>query len=323
MRTRQRRADWPLKNVVLSAPAAASRILVQGVVVVQRGDSMDNLAGMRRWFAEDLRLRGPVRRNMDIVEAFAAVPRERFMGPGPWQVRPDVRVDEMFATPDDAPHWLCHDVLVAIDAARGLNNGLPSFWAHNLDYLDLRRGERVLQVGVGTGYYAAILAELVGPQGRVVAVEHDAGLAAHAKINTAAWRQVEVVAGDGRDHDPGTVDAVVVFAGSTHPAPLWLDRLAEDGRLLMPLTGTNGWGFILCAIRRGETFAADSIGGVGIFPCLGGRDEAAAERLQTLLAGLPPRRVPISALHRGAAPDVGAVWYHGPGFWLERAASPS
>lgn len=283
----------------------------------------DDSAAIRHWYAEDLRLRAPVRRNMTIVEAYAAVPRERFLGPGPWTIRPDTRPDETFTTPDAQPHWLYHDVLVAIDLERKLNNGMPSFWAYNLDHLDLRRGERVLQVAAGTGYYTAILAEIVGRDGSVVAVEHDSDLGARAAANLAAWPQVQVVTGDGRAHDPGAVDAVVVFAGSTHPAPLWLDRLNEGGRLMMPLTGANWWGFILRAERRGESFVARSVGGVGIFPCVGGRDDAAGERLQKALENVQPRYVPIGALHRGEpAPAAGeTVWYAGPGFWLERAAS--
>ena len=282
-----------------------------------------DVAAMRRWYAEDLRLRAPVRRNMSVVDAYSTVPRERFLGPGPWLIRPDTRPDDTFATPDSEPHWLYHDVLVAIDLERKLNNGMPSFWAHNLDHLDLRPGERVLQIGAGTGYYSAILAEIVGPAGSVVAVEYDADLAARAKANLAGWPQVEVVAGDGRAHDPGPVDAVVVFAGSTHPAALWLDRLNEGGRLMMPLTGANWWGFILRAERQGEIFAARSIGGVGIFPCVGGRDDAAGERLQKALHNVQPRSVPIRALHRGepAAEAGGKVWYAGPGFWLERAGT--
>lgn len=276
---------------------------------------------IRHWYAEDLRLRAPVRQNMAIVDAFATVPRERFLGPGPWTIRPDTRPDDLFTTPDAEPHWIYHDVLVAIDVTRTLNNGQPSFWAYNFDHLGLRRGERVLQVGAGTGYYSAILAEIVGRDGSVVAIEHDADLAARARANLAAWPQVTVIAGDGRAHDPGIVDAVVVFAGSTHPAPLWLDRLAEGGRLMMPLTGANWWGFILRAERRRGTFAARSIGGVGIFPCVGGRDEQAGERLQKALQDVQPRSVPIRALHRGEpGPDVGdRLWYAGPGFWLERA----
>lgn len=284
---------------------------------------MDDIATIRRWYAEDLRLRAPVRRNMNVVDAFAAVPRERFLGPGPWHIRPDTRPDDLFTTPDDAPHWLYHDVLVAIDVERKLNNGMPSFWAHNLDHLELRRGERVLQVGAGTGYYTAILAEMVGAEGRVMAVEHDADLAARAQANLTAWPQAEIIAGNGRAYDPGPVDAVVVFAGSTHPAKLWLDRLAEGGRLMMPLTGANWWGFILRVVRHGERFDAGSVGGVGIFPCVGGRDEAAGERLQKALEGVRPREIPIRALHRGEpAADVGErLWYAGPGFWLERASA--
>ena len=281
----------------------------------------DDCAAIRRWYAEDLRLRAPVRRNMNVVEAYGAVPRERFLGPGPWVIRPDVRPEDTFTTPDAEPHWLYHDVLVAIDLERKLNNGMPSFWAQNFDHLDLRRGERVLQVGAGTGYYSAILAEMVGRDGRVVAVEHDSDLAARATANLAAWPQVQIVCGDGRAHDPGPVDAVVVFAGSTHPAPLWLERLTEAGRLMMPLTGANWWGFILRATRQGDAFAARSIGGVGIFPCVGGRDDAAGLRLQKALENVQPRYVPIRALHRGEPAAVGeSVWYAGPGFWLEYAA---
>jgi protein-L-isoaspartate(D-aspartate) O-methyltransferase len=287
---------------------------------------MDDMATIRAWYAEDLRLRTPVLRNPAVVDAFAAVPRERFLGPGPWRILSDNRLDQPFETPDDAPHWLYHDVLVAIDPARSLNNGLPSFWAHNFDHLDLAPGERVLQVGAGTGYYSALLAEMVGPQGRVTAVEYDRELAARARANLGAWPQVEVVAGDGRAHDPGEVDAVVAFAGSTHPAELWLERLADGGRLLIPLTGENWWGFMLRAVRHGEDFDAAAIGWVGIFPCAGGRDEDAAKRLSRALRSEDRSRgsardIPIRALHRGeaAAEDADKVWYRAPGFWLERA----
>jgi protein-L-isoaspartate(D-aspartate) O-methyltransferase len=286
---------------------------------------MQDTAIIRGWYAEDLRLRSPVLRNLSVVEAFAAVPRERFLGAGPWQILPDVRPNQPFLTPDDAPHWLYHDVLVAIDPARHLNNGMPSFWAHNLDHLDLQRGERVLQVGAGTGYYSAILAEMTGPHGRVTAVEYDAELATRARVNLEPWDHVEVVAGDGRAHDAGEVDAIVVFAGSTHPARLWLDRLADGGRLIMPLTAKDWWGFMLRAVRRQDAFEAAAIGGVGIFPCMGGRDEEAAGRLERILMGALRGRamdIPIQALHRGepALGDADKVWYQAPGFWLERKA---
>lgn len=280
-----------------------------------------DLTAVRRWFAEDLQLRVPVRQRA-VIEAFAAVPRERFLGAGPWRVMH--RPDQPFMTEDADPRWLYHDILVTIDAERNLNNGQPSLWAHVFDHLDLRAGERVMQIGTGTGYYSAVLAELVGPTGRITAVEHDAGLAARARDHLAPWPQVAVVAGDGRAHDPGEVDAIVVCAGSTHPAPLWLDRLADGGRLVMPLTGDSWWGFFLRAVRHGDRFAAGSIGPVGIFHCAGGRDPAAAERLKAALEALGREPVPIHTLHRGApaAADADKVWYSGPGFWLEHAPAP-
>ncbi len=304
----------------------------------EEADQPAELAAARRWFAEDLRLRAPIRRNFAIVEAFAAVPRERFIGAPPWRIIPDVLPRTPVAAPDRSARWLYHDVLVAIDPAKSLNNGMPSLWARIFDALGLRRGGRVLQVGAGTGYYAAVLAEIVGPRGRVTAVEIDGALAARARDNLGPWPQVEVVAGDGRTHDPGEVNTVIVCAGATHPAPLWLDRLAPGGVLMLPLTCENWWGFLLRATRqpdhdgglivppqarRYDRFDAESIGRVGIFPCAGGRDEAAATRLrlamEALVAG-PQLDVPIEALHRGApdTQDMDRVWYHGPGFWLER-----
>jgi protein-L-isoaspartate(D-aspartate) O-methyltransferase len=258
----------------------------------------------------------------------------------------EVRPDLPFVTPDDNPAWLYHDVLVSIDAARGLNNGMPSFWAGNFDALDVKRGQRILQVGAGVGYYSAILAELVGLEGHVTAVEYDLELAARACDNLSDRGNVEVVAGDGRTHDAGEVDIVVVFAGATHPAPLWLERLKPGGQLLLPLTAGRWFGFLLLARRPGayhgseivlperrdpNSYEARSIGRVGIFPCMGGRDDEAAQRLEQAIEKVlreAPRgqwspAIPICALHRGdPRPAVeGRVWYAGPGFWLERKAA--
>jgi protein-L-isoaspartate(D-aspartate) O-methyltransferase len=278
----------------------------------------DDILAARRWYAEDLRCKIPVLRNLNVIDAFAAVPREHFIGPGPWRIVPHPY--EPFMTPDSDPRWLYHDVVVSIDASRNLNNGQPSFWARNFEQLDIAGGERVLQIGAGTGYYSAVLAEIVGPTGHVTAVEIDPELAAQARANLANWPQAEVIAGDGRAVDAGQFDAVVVFAGCTHPSPQWLACLAEGGRLLMPLTSESWWGFLLRVIKRSNAFAASSIGGVGIYPCAGGRDEDAGKRLKEALGRLGAGKIPICALHIGdpSPDDAARVWYQAPGFWLER-----
>jgi protein-L-isoaspartate(D-aspartate) O-methyltransferase len=279
----------------------------------------------RRWFAEELRVTAPIRRNETVVDAFATVPRERFVNPGPWHLLPFTRINDPFLTPDDDPGWVYHDVLIAIDRKRGLNNGQPSLWATLIDQLDLKCGEHVVQIGAGTGYYTAVLAEIVGAEGRVVAIEHDRDLAERAEDNLSPWPQVQVVNGDGTVHDPGKADVIVAFAGATHPAAIWLQRLKPRGRLMMPLTGENRWGFFLKATRVGRSFKAGSLGPCGFYPCLGARDPAAGKRLQKAIAALKGTSVPVTSLHIGrpTAADKSRLWYAGPGFWLAASREPS
>src|SRR5262249_26486846 len=72
-------------------------------------------------------------------------------------------------------------------------------------------------VGTGTGYYSAILVEIVGRSGRVTAIEIDPALAAAAKENLAAWPQARVEAADGFMFCPDCpADAILVNAGVTH-----------------------------------------------------------------------------------------------------------
>jgi protein-L-isoaspartate(D-aspartate) O-methyltransferase len=164
-----------------------------------------DLSVVRRLYAEELRFTAPIVRNPAIAEAFASVPRERFLGPGPWHVRGATAgpAGEDFDTPDADPRHVYHDVVVSIDSDRRLNNGGPSLWARCFDHLDIRPGERVLHVGAGTGYYSAILAELVGRHGAVHAVEIDQALAERARGGLSAYAQVGVIAGDGRSRDAG------------------------------------------------------------------------------------------------------------------------
>ena len=88
---------------------------------------------------------------------------------------------------DADPRHLYRDVLVALDEARGINNGQPSLWAFLIDQLDNAAGKNVLHLGCGTGYYTAIMAELAGPTGKITAVEIDVGLAGRARAALLPW----------------------------------------------------------------------------------------------------------------------------------------
>jgi protein-L-isoaspartate(D-aspartate) O-methyltransferase len=212
---------------------------------------MSELDLARAYYAEELRAVANLQSEA-VVKAFAKVPREHFLGPGPWLV-PSASSENYWTTKDANPRHLYHNILVAIDASRRLNNGLPSFLAFLIDALALQTGEHVVHVGCGTGYYTAILAEVVGREGHVLAVEIDAELARRAQENLSYLRQVQVVTGDGGEIDPGPNDAILINAGATHPRSVWLDGLRFGGRLLLPLTvieDTDGGGGRVIKIIR-------------------------------------------------------------------------
>jgi protein-L-isoaspartate(D-aspartate) O-methyltransferase len=258
---------------------------VVGVPVVTLDDR-------RRIFAEEVaavaHLDDPA-----LVEAFARVPREAFLGPGPWQIHKHGDVEHPYrTTPDADPRHIYHDVLVGIDPSRKLNNGQPSALARWLAGADLRRGDAALHVGCGLGYYTAIIAELVGPTGRVHGCEVDAGLAERARANLAPWPNVTVEASDA-SAPAGPFDAMFINAGCTHARSEWLAALAPGGRLVIPLTvrlpgleklGGIGAMFRIDRPAGGGRWPANAFSQVGIFDCANARDPAHEAILRTLAA---------------------------------------
>jgi len=274
------------------------------------------LKAQRRWYAEEIRWSARLR-STRLVEALATVPRESFLGRGPWQILGDRAFDRGYAkTRDSSPRHLSHNVLVAIDARRRLNNGLPSFLASLIDQLDIKPGETICHVGCGTGYYAAIMAEVVGRHGRVIAVEVDRELARRSRQNLRRYHQVEVVAADGFAHDPGKVDAILVNAGVTHLSQVWLENLKPRGRLVAPLTLENQGGRILKATRSSPNWQARFIGQIGIYPCIGARSKSAETRLRRAFAGGGAEAV--RSLRRDKHVHGRSCWLHGNGFCLSR-----
>jgi protein-L-isoaspartate(D-aspartate) O-methyltransferase len=224
-----------------------------------RGD----LEARRQFYAEELRAVANIR-SAALVQAFATVPREQFLGPGPWQIAAPAPPGAYRTSEDADPRHIYHNVLVAIDAARLLNNGRPSFLALLIEALELKRGDRVVHIGCGLGYYTAILAEVVTPAGSVTAIELDPALAAQASKNLNHLTQVNVVTGDGSAYHPRPSDAIFVNAGATHPRPAWLEALRPGGRLLVPLTvasdtSGHGRGGVLKITRQPNGLTARSV----------------------------------------------------------------
>jgi protein-L-isoaspartate(D-aspartate) O-methyltransferase len=255
-----------------------------------------------------------------VMEAFAAVRRERFLFPGPWKLpRPDVGDSE--ETPDDDPRHVYADRLVSLDASKNLNNGVPSFWAALFGHLKPQPGERAIHAGAGTGYYTAILAHLVGPTGAVLAIEYEPRLAAHARQALADHRNIEVLQGDAVALARGSADAIVASAGFDAIPVSWVRLLNDGGRMLIPLTAPApqfgdriGGGAMLLVTRRGEVYDAKFVSGTFIYHSTAGRSEAASERLRQAFGGAyaPPG---VASLRLRGEPDESA-WLVGEGWWL-------
>jgi protein-L-isoaspartate(D-aspartate) O-methyltransferase len=293
---------------------------------------MTEMSLRRRFFAEEIeaicKIQSPA-----LVDAFAAVPRERFLPPGPWTVLAESPVGPSLpgtrTTPDADPARVCHNIAVAIDPARALFNGQPGTLAVWIDALGLTRGERVLHIGCGLGYFTAILAECVGSTGRVVAYEVDEALAAGASENLADTGWVEVRHADASEPllASETFDAILVNAGVTHPLDHWLDALAPGGRMILPLTSampamgaTIGKGLVfLITNDAGPSLAARVLTFVAIYSAVGIRDDATSERLGKAMMAGPAQWQGVKRLRRDPHEPAPACWFHAPAWCLSTA----
>jgi protein-L-isoaspartate(D-aspartate) O-methyltransferase len=246
-----------------------------------------------------------------LVRAFETVDRPAYLGPGPWKV---FTTSGYVETPGDDPAFVLQDVVVALKPEAGINNGEPSLHARCLAAAELEGGETVVHVGAGSGYYTAILAELVGPQGRVEAYEVEADLAGTAARLLGDRPQVTVHARSALDGPLPAADLIYANAGLSHPPSAWLQALRPGGRLIMPLTAGRGPGLMLRLTRAGdEVFAVSILSGAMFIPCVGGQDEAEAQALlQALASG---RHGAVRALRLGDQPEADA-WLSGDGWWF-------
>ncbi len=112
----------------------------------------------------------------------------------------------------------------------------PTIMAIMLDQLSVRPGDRILEIGAGTGYNAALLATLAGPDGRVVSVDIDADIAERAQ-SALSDTAVTVVCGDGAFGYPdgAPYDRIIATVGAWDLLPEWTLQLAPGGRIVFPL----------------------------------------------------------------------------------------
>ena len=191
-------------------------------------------------------------RDPAVLEAMRSVPRERFVS-------------------EDQSRHAYEDHPLPIGCGQTISQ--PFIVALMAEAASIRPRARVLEVGTGSGYGAAVLARLAG---HVVTIERHGELARRAAsvLEELGFDNVEVVTGDGTLGwpDGAPYDAIVVTAAAEEVPPALLGQLADDGRLVIPV---GRWGRsqeLVCLHRRGEEIDEVDLGGVAFVPLVPDHD---------------------------------------------------
>jgi protein-L-isoaspartate(D-aspartate) O-methyltransferase len=163
-------------------------------------------------------------RDERIAAALRDVPRHLFL---PHLPPEEAYLDDAIVTKRDA------------DGQPMSSSSQPAIMAIMLYQLDLAPGQRVLEIGAGTGYNAALIRHIVGASGTVVSVDIEADLVDRARehLASAGYPGVTVVAADGAEgYPPGApYDRVIATVGVSDLAPAWLHQTGPGARIVVPL----------------------------------------------------------------------------------------
>lgn len=251
-----------------------------------------------------------------IENAFATVPREDFVGPGPWMIMglsAALAGERYVRTLDADPAHLYRNALVALDAEKGINNGEPSLHAAWIGAVAPRPGEAVSHIGAGTGYYSAILSRLVLPGGSVHAFEIEPKLARKARRNLLPYPGVTVVTGDAVTLPLPASDIIYVNAGVAAPPAGWLNALKPGGRLIFPWRPSEEVALSILVTRRDAGFALEPLMPSWFIPCIGAGQTG--RRAKKLPVPEEARRTRSIWLRADKQPDetataiIGDVWF--------------
>jgi protein-L-isoaspartate(D-aspartate) O-methyltransferase len=200
-----------------------------------------------RMMEDHLESRGITQRRL--LDTFARTPREAFIA--------DELNDLAY---DDTPLPIGEEQTIS----------QPYIVAVTVEALALTGTERVLEVGTGSGYAAAILSQMAGD---VYSVERHASLAAgaRARLERLGYDNVHVLEGDGSlgwpEHAP--YDAIAVAASAPNIPPALLEQLAPKGRLVVPVSTGASRQVLLLIVRDGDTFQQEKLTGVRFVPLVG------------------------------------------------------
>jgi protein-L-isoaspartate(D-aspartate) O-methyltransferase len=163
-------------------------------------------------------------RSSSVIRALRDVPRHVFL--------PDLPLDVAYA--DRSIALVLEEGITVSSASQ------PSMIAEMLEQLAIEPGNRILEIGTGSGYNAALLAQLCGTDGTVVTIDLDAALVERARsaLASAGLERVHVLHGDGAAGAPdfAPFDRIILTVAADDIVDAWRLQLAPQGRLVLPLT---------------------------------------------------------------------------------------
>jgi protein-L-isoaspartate(D-aspartate) O-methyltransferase len=238
-------------------------------------ESRARSARLRRQLVQTLERRGRIRSSR-VREAFLEVPRELFV--------------EEFAQRDGLEAVYRDESILTKRNQHGVplsSSSQPAIMAPMLEQLQLEEGMKVLEIGAGTGYNAALLSLLVGRRGRVVSVDVDPELAQGARrALRAAGYKARVVVGDGLEGlaDAAPYDRIIVTASSESVPVAWFEQLKPAGLLEVPLRLSEGGAQAIPLLRKGDHgFRSTAVIAGGFMPLRAPGEEAAAALKRPML----------------------------------------
>ncbi len=206
---------------------------------------------------DQLRERGAIR-SEPVARGFGAIARHRFL--------PSIPLDRVYRIDEAIPtHFDEAGVPISSSSA-------PIIMAVMLEMLEIEPGQRVLEIGAGTGYNAALMGHLVGEKGSVTSIDIDPVVTAQAVANLdeAGIRGVSIVTGDGWLGVPGDqFDREIVTAECSDLSPHWVDQLTEGGILVLPLWLRPGLTLAVAFEKREGVLASRSLAMCGFMPLQG------------------------------------------------------
>lgn len=183
-------------------------------------------APLRQELVEYLKKQGLIRTSR-VEQAFSEVPRHLFL--------PGVELQTVYSDTYVATK-LENDVPIS-------SSSQPAIMAYMLEQLELEPGQRVLEIGAGTGYNAALMGHMVGETGHVVTIDIDEDIveAARAHLQAAGYSRVQVLCADGSAGYPDLApyDRIILTVSADDITPAWRDQLKQGGTMVLPFKFTQ------------------------------------------------------------------------------------